>query len=208
MIEFFLKGGPIMWPILGCSIATVAIFFDRLWFLRRTNLIPNALFDQLCQFGKEKKYSELRVLSASSESAIARIIYSVGNLLSAESAPIKERMQHSGKLECLKLEKYLKVLSALAGAAPLLGLLGTVTGMLEVFSRIEITGTSNIKIISGGVYEALITTVAGLVVGIPSFLCSQYLESRVDRSVGELEEASLKFLDSLGDQKERGSSPS
>ncbi|MFH1727318.1 MAG: MotA/TolQ/ExbB proton channel family protein [Pseudomonadota bacterium] len=201
MYEFILKGGYLMWPILICSIASIAILLERIWTLRLSNVLPNKFISQVENLVDENKISEAHTLCTSNESAIARVLTAGFEVQTSSRDMIKERVEGSGRREAMRLERFLNILNAIAGVAPLIGLLGTVLGMIEVFSRIEATGSGNIKVISGGIYSALITTVAGLSVAIPTFLFARYLEGRIDGLVSNLEEVSLRIVDKFKKDK-------
>ena len=192
------KGGVVMYPILLCSILSVAIFLERLWTLRENKIIPKNFIKEIEDFIRMKKYNEALTLCSSSNSSIARIIYAGLKRVGKSRDEIKEAIVEQGKQEAMELEKYLTTLGTISGISPLLGLLGTVTGMIKTFNVLALSKQlGDPSLLSEGISEALITTAAGLIVAIPSFIFYKYFTSKVDKLVVKMEGISMRFVELL-----------
>lgn len=193
--EFFQLGGPVMYVLAGASIAATAILFERLWALQRTRVLPPRLMYVVRQMLTEGRLDEARKVCATNESAISAVLLSGLKMVHAGRAVVREAMQDRGRREAAELENYIGALGAIVTISPLLGLLGTITGMIETFQgvtdTVAATGSVNANSLAGGIWEALITTAAGLMVAIPAFVAHRILLARVDSLVADLEEASL-----------------
>lgn len=197
LAELFDRGGPLMWVILGVSIVAAMAFVDRMLSLRRSLIAPTALYDSLRAHLEAHDPARARQLCRESGATLARVIAAGLDRREAGRAAAKEAMEEAGAVAVGKLERWVGVLSTVAAIAPLLGLLGTVTGMIEVFFQIEGTTNPDIARLSGGIKEALYTTGAGLTVGIPVFVAYRFVEAKIDRYARELEEQSLALLDRM-----------
>ena len=197
MPEWFVNGGPVMWPILACSVIALAIFLERILALRRHKIIPKDLPQTIDELVSQKKFSEAGVVCKQSQSTFSKIVFTAIKHGGKKRDQIKENVTESGKKETLKLGKNISALATIAHISPLLGLLGTVLGMLQVFTVITEKGVGNAQSLAGGISQALITTVAGLIVAIPTVVAYRYLNSRVKAFVTEIEEYSLKMIDQL-----------
>lgn len=195
--ELFDRGGPLMWVILGASIVAAAAFIDRLLALRRGLILPPPLFDSLRAHLEAGDPARARQLCRESPTVLGRVVGAGLDRSPVGRAAAKEAMEEAGSVAVGRLERWVGVLSTVAAIAPLLGLLGTVTGMIEVFYQIQGTTNPDIARLSGGIKEALYTTGAGLTVGIPVFVAYRYIESKIDRYAQELEERSLALLDRM-----------
>lgn len=200
--EFLAKGGIIMVPILLSSVVALAIFLERLWALRREKIIPETFLQKATKLVYTRQFGEALALCERSEAPIARVL--AGGLRHAgkERAFIKEVMEEVGRREAGALERGVNILATIANLAPLLGLLGTVTGMIQVFQGVvrqaqEVGGQVNVGNLAGGIWEALITTAAGLTVAIPVIVLHRILVGVVDRHLNEMEERSLELADSM-----------
>jgi biopolymer transport protein ExbB len=193
--EFFQLGGPVMYVLAGASIIATAILFERLWALQRTRVLPPRLMYVVRQMLTEGRLDEARKLCATNESAISAVLLAGLKMVHAGRSVVREAMQDRGRREAAELENYIGALGAIVTISPLLGLLGTITGMIETFQgvtdTVAATGSVNANSLAGGIWEALVTTAAGLMVAIPVFVVHRILLSRVDGLVAELEEASL-----------------
>jgi len=198
MWEIIQKGGVVMYPILLCSILSVAIFLERLWTLRESKIIPKNFIKEIEDFIRMKKYNEALTLCSSSNSSIARIIYAGLKRVGRSRDEIKEAIVEQGKQEAMELERYLTTLGTISGISPLLGLLGTVTGMIKTFNVLALSKQlGDPSLLSEGISEALITTAAGLIVAIPSFIFYKYFTSKVDKLVVKMEGISMRFVELL-----------
>lgn len=208
-MDWLSRGGLFMAPILLLSVIAVGIFLERLWVLRRKLVFsPERLGDLEALLGR-RKGSEARGYCQRIDTPVARICLAGLNNLDESRAVIKESMEDRGRAEALELRKYTGLLQTIASVSPLLGLLGTVSGMIKVFDAISMEGVGNPGSLATGISEALITTAAGLCVAIPVFMAQRYLSSRAEVLIHMLEEYSahmLKFLVTMAESKEKESS--
>ena len=196
VIEFLVSGGPVMAPIGLASVIGLAAFFERLLALRRSGILPDGFGVEVTELlGQERHADALTLCRKNSGATIARIV-EVAILARGKSrAAIKERLEEVGRREAAELERYSQVLGTVAGVAPLLGLLGTVWGMILTFEVIQQQGMGQVSSLAGGISQALITTMAGLSVGIPALIAFRWVLARADEMVLEMETVSLAVLD-------------
>lgn len=199
--QVFLAGGPVMWPILFCSIFALAIIIEKLWHLHRIRIDSQAFLNNILEKMKHHQVKEALALCDNTNSPIARIL-KVGILKNDRPRPqIKEAIEDASLYEIPKLEKNLSVLATIAHISPLLGLLGTVTGMVRCFQSIQAKTAAMHQVspgdLAGGIWEALLTTVAGLVVAIPTFVIYNYLVNRINGTILEMEKAATEFVNFL-----------
>ncbi len=195
LLELFLKGGLVMWPILLCSLITVAVIIEKYIMLSKSNVDPKQLMVKI-------RSSLSRNDIASAVDACTKIKAPVANILKQGvinykhgQQAVKEAIELAGKEEIFHLEKRLSVLANMAGTAPMLGFLGTVTGMITVFHTIEqLGGNVNPSILAGGIWEAMLTTAFGLFVGIPALYFYNYFVAKVNRFVFEIENSAEEFM--------------
>lgn len=198
MLEIFRQGGPLMYPILGCSVLALAIFFERFWTIQRVRSGINPLVQEVSHWVQSARIDEALAVCQRVDTPLSRLF---GTALRAAGRPreqLKMVVEEVGHREAAPLERYLGLLGTIATIAPLLGLLGTVLGMIQAFNVIAKAGVGTPATLGGGISQALITTAAGLAVAIPTILLHRYLASRVDRLVLEMEEHSLHLVDLLG----------
>ena len=199
--DFLARGGPLMVPIGLCAIVGMAIFFERVWVLQRRRILPPHFLRVLSPYLTRRDWVEVRRVCDSSESAIAALLRGGLRHAGDTRSLVRESMEEAGRRVAQRMERHLGLMGAVASVAPLLGLLGTVTGMIEVFQAAEdtIVATGDVAPaqLASGIWAALMTTAAGLAVAIPVFLGFKYLEGRIDRFVGELEENADVFADQL-----------
>jgi biopolymer transport protein ExbB len=186
-----------MAPILAFSVIALGIFLERLWVLRRELILPEEPLRQLENFLRKKMIPEARTYCQKHPSPLTRILFAGLQQFGNSRELIKENMEERGKAESLELKKYIGLLHTIASVSPLLGLLGTVSGMIKVFSTISVEGVGNPASLATGISEALITTAAGLTVAIPTFLGQRYLAARAERLVHMLEEYATYLLNLL-----------
>jgi biopolymer transport protein ExbB len=199
MLEIFQKGGPLMYPILLCSVLALAIFFERLWTLFRLGRGTIAMVREVESLVRKNRIDEAVIVCQRAGTPLARILVSALRGAGRPREQIKTIVEEVGGRETAPLERYLGLLGTIATISPLLGLLGTVLGMIEAFTVIAAQGGGTPATLGGGISKALITTAAGLTVAIPTILLHKYLTSRVDRMVLEMEEYSLQMVDLLGE---------
>lgn len=195
LVELFERGGPLMWVILAASAVGAAVFLERLWAFRGSRVLPRATLDALARHLEAGDVARAGQLCREQPSALARIAEAGLRHRQAGRAAMKEAMEERGQVEVGRLSPGLGIIATVAAIAPLLGLLGTVTGMIQVFRDVAGVEHPDVALLAGGIWQALITTGAGLSIAIPFFIGARYLEGRVDRYAGELEEASLTLLD-------------
>lgn len=195
LLDYFLQGGPLMWPILLCSVGALAVALERLWALRVSALVPRSLLIEAEDLIAREKYPEALTLCRKYDSPLGRVLaVAVQNAGKARSV-IKEMLEEAGRREAANLERFLPVLTVIISIAPLLGLLGTVQGMIKLFNTMEITGGGDMTFVAQGIATALLTTFGGLAVAIPAIVIHRYLLSRVDAALGMMEDASLRILE-------------
>jgi len=195
LAELFDRGGPLMWVILGCSIVATMAFVDRLIALRRSVVAPPNLFASLRNHLAAHDIDRARQLCREQPAVLTEVVVAGLDKRASGRAAAKEGMEEAGSVAVGRLQSWVGVMATVAAIAPLLGLLGTVTGMIEVFFEIESAQDPDISRLSGGIKEALYTTGAGLTVAIPVFVAYRYIEGKIDRYAQELEERSLVLLD-------------
>jgi biopolymer transport protein ExbB len=195
MLDIFFRGGPLMYPILFCSIIGWAIFMERFYayFQIRRDLLRLRRSTISCL--REGRNDEAIRLCSENNSPLARILLVVLNNHGQQRAHLKALAEEVGGRVAVDLQRYLGLLATIANVAPLLGLLGTVLGMINAFNVIAAQGVGTPATLGGGISEALITTAAGLSVAVPMLLVHRYLSARSDRLLLELEEASMQVVD-------------
>jgi biopolymer transport protein ExbB len=195
MDELFLKGGVLMYPIALCSIIAVGIFLERMWVLRRGRVLPRDFLIEVEDLVLRRKRPEAISLCKRDNSSIAHVIRVGIENYGKKRDVIKEKIEEVGRREAASLERYINVIGTIAGISPLLGLLGTVSGMIKSFNIISVQGAADPASLAGGISEALITTAAGLVVAIPSFVIYRYLANKADSLILEMEENAIRMVD-------------
>lgn len=197
MLELFQKGGITMYPILFLSIVSLAIFFERLVSLRTSRYVPKAFEDQVKFLLKKKSIEETRELCRENDSALSKITLTMVDNTDLPLTRLLEVAEEAGRIETVKLDKFQNTLQTIVAISPLLGLLGTVFGMIKIFDVIAMQGAGQAQELSAGIAEALITTVAGLVVAIPTQLFYHVVHARAESIGNKLEAASSKIMNLL-----------
>ncbi|MEZ5572316.1 MAG: MotA/TolQ/ExbB proton channel family protein [Halioglobus sp.] len=197
MLELLVAGGWLMVPIVLCSILTLAICLERFYTLNPKKIAPPHL---LATVWKQLKHGELdtaKLRTLRQSSPLGRIL-AAGLANSHHGRDVmKESIQEAASHVVHDLERYLNTLGTVAAVAPLLGLLGTVFGMIDVFAEIMVQGSGNASALAGGISQALITTAAGLTVAIPALVMHRYFVGKIDGIVVELEQETIKLVDAL-----------
>jgi biopolymer transport protein ExbB len=200
VIDYIQKGGMLMWPILVCSIIAIGVFAERFFYLHRASIQVGEFLKGLSNLIQRRNFAEALHESAGTPGPVARVIHAAILRHSSPRSELREIVQEAGQLEVPKLERFLGVLATLAFLAPLLGLLGTVSGMIDAFSTISSSGGyATVTELSRGVYKSLLTTAAGLVVATPTFVAYSYLSSRVNTILHEMERAGIEIVHLLTD---------
>ena len=202
MFELVQAGGWIMWPIIACSVAAMAIIGERLWTLQEKNVLPEKLVAMIWQMHKEGKLTPAQIISIRDSSPLGRTLAAGLVNMNHSREVMKESIEDAGRQVVHQLERYLNTLGTIAAISPLLGLLGTVIGMIKVFSAITSAGVGNPAVLAGGISEALITTAAGLSVAIPALIFHRYLSGKVDQLVVAMEEEALKMVEVMHGERE------
>jgi biopolymer transport protein ExbB len=202
--QVFLAGGPVMWPILGASIWALAITIEKFWYLNKVSIDTQKFLGSILDKMKRHETKDALAICDSTRSPIANIL-KAGILKYDRPKPqIVEAIEDASLYEIPKLEKNLTAIATIAHVAPLLGLLGTVTGMVRCFQTIQAKSSSFHPVspgdLAGGIWEALLTTVAGLIVAIPAFMAYNYLASRINSFILEMEKASTELVNFLTEQ--------
>ena len=195
VFELVKAGGWLMLPIIASSVIAMAIVIERLWMLRRGRVVPGDLVAQVWKAYRQRQLSNSYIANIRDGSPLGRII-AAGLINRNYSRDVmKEAIEEIGHQVVHELERYLNTLGTIASITPLLGLLGTVIGMIKVFSAITVAGVGNPTVLAGVISEALITTAAGLSVAIPSLMFHRYLSGRVRLLVVKMEEEALKIIE-------------
>ncbi|MFW6147419.1 MAG: MotA/TolQ/ExbB proton channel family protein [Thermodesulfobacteriota bacterium] len=197
LIELVAKGGPFMYPIIFCSMVSLAIFIERLWLLRRKLVIPRDFIAKVEELVKRNKISEAVFLCQGNSSSIARIFLSGLKNAGRGMWLVKEAVEDKGRREGVILERNVGVLLTIANLCPLLGLLGTVSGMIKTFNAISVHGVEGPGPLAGGIAEALITTATGLLVAIPTLVAYRFLTGKAEILIFEMEESSIRLIDTM-----------
>lgn len=203
MFELIQAGGWLMLPILACSVVAMAITVERFWMLRVTRVLPRHLVAQVWNWVRNRQIDASRLHALRSGSPLGRILAAGLVNLQHDRAVMKEAIEDTGRHVVLELERYLNTLGTIAAITPLLGLLGTVVGMIDVFNAIITQGVGNPGALADGISKALITTAAGLSVAIPSLMFYRYFRGRVDMLVVRMEQEATKMVEVMHGEREQ-----
>lgn len=198
--EFLKNGGVVMIPIALGSVVALAIFLERMWSLRKSQIIPQGLIASVLELVSKKEFTKARDLCLTSNSPAGRILQSGIDAREASRQEIKERFEETGRQEVMRMDRFIEAMGTTASVEPLLGLLGTVTGMIKVFKKVVGTASSGAvdpAQLASGIWQALITTAAGLSVAIIAFVGYRYLQSKSLRRSTEMEDGAMTLLDLL-----------
>lgn len=202
MFEIVKAGGWVMLPILLCSVAAFAIIAERLWSLQKKRVIPPNLVAEVWDSFQDQSFDEQALLRLKRESALGRVLAAGLINLQHDREIMKEAIEETGRHVVHELERFLNTLGTIASISPLLGLLGTVIGMIKVFNNITEAGLGDAGLLAGGISEALITTAAGLTVAIPALMFYRYFRGMVDEYVVRMEEEALKLVEVIHGERE------
>jgi biopolymer transport protein ExbB len=199
--QVFLAGGPVMWPILFCSVFALAIALEKFWHLHRITNDDQDFLRKIVEKMKRHETKEALQICDATHSPIANILKAGILKYDRPRQQIIESIEDASLYEIPRIERNLGALATIAHVAPLLGLLGTVTGMVRCFQTIQVKAAGFHPVspgdLAGGIWEALLTTVAGLVVAIPTFVVYNYLVSRINNFILEMEKASTELVNFL-----------
>ncbi|MDH4259950.1 MAG: MotA/TolQ/ExbB proton channel family protein [Gammaproteobacteria bacterium] len=197
MWEIIVAGGPVMVPIILCSVVAVAIVVERLWTLQRKRVIPRELTDRVWKLVETRTLNERHIEALARNSPLGRVLAAGLANRNHGRDIMKEQIEDTGRHVVHELERFLNTLGTIAAMSPLLGLLGTVTGMISAFNAITEAGVGDPRALSGGIGEALITTAAGLIVAIPALFAFRYLRGVVDALVVDMEKEATRLVQSF-----------
>ena len=203
VLEFIKAGGLLMWPILLCSVIALAIAAERFWSLQSKRVAPRNLVTQVWQWEKVGHLDSKRIQDLRNASPLGRILAAGLVNRAHEREVMKESIEEVGRHVAHELERFLNTLGTIASITPLLGLLGTVIGMIKVFAVITAQGVGDPAVLAEGISEALITTAAGLTVAIPSLMFYRYFRGRVDELIVTMEQEALKMIEVMHGQREK-----
>ena len=200
VFEFLARGGVIMIPIALGSVIALTIFLERIWSLQESRILPSSLLDRVLDLVRGGETKTAREECLKSNTPLGRLLLTGLDAKSMTRAEMKSVLEESGRREVTRMERYIEAMGTTASVEPLLGLLGTVIGMIQVFQKVVVTsreGAVDPGLLANGIWQALITTAAGLSVAIVAFIGYRYLLARSNRYAIEMEEGALKLVDSL-----------
>ena len=197
MVEFVKAGGLLMVPIILSAIIAMGIILERFWTLQEKRVIPEDLTSKVWGWVNRDQLDQNRIQTLHQGSALGQILAAGLINRDRERAIMKESIEDTGRHVVHELERYLDTLGTIAAISPLLGLLGTVIGMVEVFSEITTGGIGNPTVLAGGIAKALITTAAGLSVAIPALIGYRYYRNHIDTLVVNMEKEAIKLVEAL-----------
>jgi biopolymer transport protein ExbB len=200
MWEIVRAGGPFMWPIIVCSIALVGIVLERLWTLQRKRVLPQELIKKVSELADRNQVNPKVIEALEKNSPLGRVLAAALANRHRGREIMMERVEDVGRHVVHELERFVNSVGTIASISPLLGLLGTVTGIINAFRGVMLGGMGDPRMLAGGISEALVCTAAGLTVAIPAYIAFRYLRGKVERIVVEMEKIAVNFADSLGDQ--------
>ena len=202
LLEILARGGWVMIFIAIASIIGLAIFVERMRVLRKARINYSTFMLKLTGFIEKRELKGALEYCSENDSPVARVMDKGIRMINSSKEELRESIDSAGRAEIYGLERGLGILGTVAGVAPLIGFLGTVTGMIQAFMKIaELGGNVNATVLAGGIWEALITTAAGLIVGIPALIGYNYLVGRVKRFVLEIEQSSQNLLETVSTVK-------
>ena len=202
-----IAGGIMMLPLLSCSIVALAIVIERCWTLQKKRVVPDNLVAQVWQWARAGSLDERRVQTLRAGSPLGRVLAAGLANRHRDRDSMKEGIEEVGRHVVFELGRYINVLGTIASIGPLLGLLGTVLGMIRIFSAVTKQGVSDPSILAGGIAEALITTASGLVVAIPALVFYRYFNRRIEGFVVGMEGEALKLVEALHGDARTGTEP-
>ena len=198
VMELLFKGGFMMIPILFLFVISIYILIEKVLVINRESKSPKGFIDEIISRVKNDDINGAKLICEDTNNPVSRMILKGLNKLNTSLKNIESSIENVGKIEIYNLEKNLSLLATISGAAPMMGFLGTVTGMIQAFISIaEEEGAVSPKLLSSGIYEAMLTTAAGLFVGIVAYLAYNYLVSRVEKLIHKMEYTTIEFIETL-----------
>jgi biopolymer transport protein ExbB len=204
MLEFVKAGGWLMLPLILCSVVAAAIIIERLWTLQRKRVLPDDLTARVWTWASNRQLDESHIRALAESSPLGQVLAAGLSNRNRSREIMKESIEDTGRHVVHELGRYLNSLGTIAAITPLLGLLGTVIGMVKVFTAITTHGVGDPGALAGGISEALITTAAGLSIAIPALIGYRYLRGRVDGLVVNMEKEAMRLVDAI--HREHGGS--
>lgn len=202
MFEIIKAGGWVMWPLILCSIVSTAIILERFWSLQTRRICPKHLVAQIWHWAKSNQLDAAHLAALRDSSPLGRILAAgLANLRHSREV-MKESIEETGRHVVHEMERYLNALGTIASISPLLGLLGTVIGTIQVFNAITSHGVGNPTEMAGGIAKALVTTAGGIIVAIPSLIFSRYFRRKVDELVVSMEQEAIKMVEVMHGDRE------
>ena len=198
LLEILSKGGYVMLPLALCSLISVALIIERSIFgPRRSRVIPEKLLAEINTLLDKKSFEMIIGICKENTSSLAKVVLAALNNKDKNREQIIEAVEVAGRKESISLLRYTNILGTIAAVSPLLGLLGTVFGMIQTFAVIQVQGVGDANALAGGISEALVSTASGLTIAIPSLIFYRYLQAQAKKLSIELEEIALKVTESL-----------
>ncbi len=201
MIDIFLAGGFLMWPILLCSLIVLGVCLERYWTLNPAKIAPKTLLAQVWSWIKNNQMDASKLRELKQSSPLGQILAAGLSNSKHGREVMKDSIQEAANQVIHELERYINALGVIANVVPLIGLLGTVIGMIDVFNAIMLKGSGNTGAFAGGISVALYTTAFGLIVAIPAMIAHRYFQRRIDSIVVTMEEESIKLVDALHSER-------
>jgi len=201
LFTLIMKGGWVMIPIFILSFLSLYIIIERLLTLNKASKIPEDFMNRIKQFILSGDINGAKMLCAQTDSPIARMIEKGVNRLGRPLKDIESAVENTGKIEVLKLEKNINVLGIISGIAPMLGFVGTIAGVITIFYNIALEENISIGGVAEGLYQKMVTSAAGLIVGIISHIGYHYLNLRIERIVFKMESSAMELIDLLQENK-------
>ena len=201
MFEIVKSGGVFMAPIILASIVAAAIFLERLWTLQIKRVLPPELTAKVWRWVESDQLQDKHIAALEQNSPLGKVLAAGLANRHRDRAIIKEAIEDTGRHVIHELERFINALGTIASISPLLGLLGTVSGMIRTFTDITDQGVGNPQVLAGGISEALVSTAAGLVVAIPSVIAYRFLRTRVEAIVVQMEKEAMKLVQAIDDRK-------
>jgi biopolymer transport protein ExbB len=203
VFEIIKAGGWLMWPIILCSIASIAIIGERLWALQSKKINPKHLVAQIWNWHKKNELTADALRQLRESSPLGRVL-AAGLINRGHTRTImKEAIEEAGRHEVHEMERFLNTLGTVAAISPLLGLLGSVVGLMEVFSTMTSQGVGNPQALGAGISKIMIATAAGLSVAIPALIFYRYFQRRVDELAVAMEQEAIKMVEVMAGERER-----
>jgi biopolymer transport protein ExbB len=202
--EIVVAGGPFMWPIILCSVIATGIVVERIWTLQQKRVMPADLTRRIWALVEAGQVNDKVITALEANSPLGKLLATGLANRHRKREVLMDRIEDTGRHVAHELDRFLNTLGTIAGVAPLLGLLGTVTGIIRAFSAIHEGGLGDPRLLSGGISEALVCTAAGLFVAIPSYVAFRYLRGKVEGIVVRMEKDVVRFAEALNMRTEGG----